>query len=830
MPRIRLSPSASITPTEAGVLLRSDLGTFQLDGRDVQLFITSIVPLLDGSHDREALADALRNYSRQSVMALLSLLEQQGIVETVPESPQTPHQQRWRGQEEFFQKWTDHPEQIVRILSEARVLVVGLEPWGVVAASELAASGVGTLHLLDAGKITHDDLLASRIWGDRELGLPRSQALTEYLAETFPWCRTTAGPISISPGNSLALDDSEWDLIIGATVADDLLLLQSLARFAHNSGVRSLIGNLEGLSAVVGPAVVPGKTACWNCARLRQLANSTYPQEAHTLQASLLTERAKPRTRTYLAPMGPMLGHLLALQALQLISEYTPSKLVGRLLVQNLVTLETTYHTVTRMPWCEVCGGASGITNNTSPRDPDSKNTKNGGENNSKNGSENGGDHVARRRLNEITDPGELRESLAGLVDERTGVVKYLLVEIPDAMEPELPVTSSAVLGTYTEGKYLPDGPELGSGKGLSVNEAMLSAAGEAIERYSAARYRKSNMRRSSFNNLQEDALDPRRLCLYDEAQYAEPDFPFVPFDPDSAIDWTRGYWIDSGEPVWLPALPTYFNYHVPPGEYFCQVTSNGLAAGAHPEDAARRAIFELLERDAFMLTWLCQRPGQRVLLDNMIDADVREVARQLTEHGVAVELYLVDAELPIYTILSLALGDGKNWPAVAVALAAHSNPVTAARKSLLELGHVTPYVRRMMLDGQYTIPTRPEDVRTLTDHALYYTSPDRVSLLDFLRFGGGTPVSLAELEKPQDNSLVVWGKKLAATGVRVAVVDVTSPDLLGSAFRVARAFGIDAQPIDFGFKLRRLGNPRLKTLLAKGPNSSFNPHPHPVA
>ena len=32
--RVRLSPSAGITPTGAGVILRSDLGTFQVAGPD----------------------------------------------------------------------------------------------------------------------------------------------------------------------------------------------------------------------------------------------------------------------------------------------------------------------------------------------------------------------------------------------------------------------------------------------------------------------------------------------------------------------------------------------------------------------------------------------------------------------------------------------------------------------------------------------------------------------------------------------------------------------------------------------------------------------------
>ena len=104
-------------------------------------------------------------------------------------------------------------------------------------------------------------------------------------------------------------------------------------------------------------------------------------------------------------------------------------------------------------------------------------------------------------------------------------------------------------------------------------------------------------------------------LALYEDSQYALPDFPYARFEPTQPIHWTRGNWLDTGEPVWVPALPTYFNFHPPRHELCCQVSSNGLAAGVDLADAALRATLELVERDAFMLTALSpareeNRPG----------------------------------------------------------------------------------------------------------------------------------------------------------------------------------------------------------------------------
>ena len=809
MPRIRLSATASVIHTDGGILLRSDLGTFQIGGPDAHIFVSALVPLLDGSRDKEAIIASLAQFSRQSIVALLDLLDKHGLVETLEE----PQEEPWQAQTAFFRKWTNNPEELTRRLRSARVLIVGLEPWGAVAASEIVASGIGALHLLDDGHVRQNDLVLTRAWSNRQLGRPRGEALVEALAEVAPECRVTAGVLSRGGDSQIALEDTNWDLIICSLGGDELLLLRSLAQFAHVNSVPSLFGYIDGLDAIVGPFVIPGQTACWNCSRLRQLANVDHPETLHGLHASLLLKRPRPRLRTYLAPMAALAGHLLALEGLKIVSQYTPSLLAGRLLVQNLVTFETTVHTVIRLPWCDICGGATvgGVPPGGSALCLHDKAA--GGE-------------LGRGPLEDVTDPGELRQLLAGWVDSRTGIIRHLVLGTPEAIEPELPVTCSAVLGSYTEGTYSPCEPAIGSGKGFTPMEAMIGAAGEALERYSAARCRKADLHRSALNGLEGDVLDPRSLCLYDDAQYAQPSFPFARFDPDGTIEWVKGVWLDTRTPVWMPALLTYYCTPARPEERFCQVTSSGLAAGATLGDAALRALLELVERDAFMITWLAQRPGRKLVLDDSLDSGPHEVVRQLQERGVGVELFFLDVGLGVPTVLCLGLGDGKWWPAVIVGVATHMSPRTAVLKAILELGHTGPSVRRLMSDGECLIPREPEEVCSITDHALYYARADRARAVDFLRTSGDTPLVLSELAEPDDLSLIACVERMSAAGVRVAIADVTSPDVANSPFRVVRALGTHMQPIDFGFNLRRLANPRLKAMLVKG----LNPHPHPMA
>jgi ribosomal protein S12 methylthiotransferase accessory factor len=227
------------------------------------------------------------------------------------------------------------------------------------------------------------------------------------------------------------------------------------------------------------------------------------------------------------------------------------------------------------------------------------------------------------------------------------------------------------------------------------------------------------------------------------------------------------------------------------------------------------------------MITWLAMLAGRAVSPDISLGQGHLEIIRQFKTLGVAVEVYLLDSGLPFSVAVCLALGDGRSWPAATVALGAGLGPRTAVQKSLSEQGHVGPYVSRLMQERSRPIPERPDEVRTLVDHALYYVPRERVEILDFLRAARNEPVACRDLAPTEeDSSLERLAELMAPTGLRVAFVDVTSPDTRLSPFRVVRALGEGFQSIDFGFALRRLANPRMKNFLHHG----VNPHPHPLA
>jgi ribosomal protein S12 methylthiotransferase accessory factor len=252
-----------------------------------------------------------------------------------------------------------------------------------------------------------------------------------------------------------------------------------------------------------------------------------------------------------------------------------------------------------------------------------------------------------------------------------------------------------------------------------------------------------------------------------------------------------------------------FLSLTIEPGHLICQGTSNGLAASTSFEDAALRATLELVERDAMLTAWLSGTPGARVRLDGL-DPALVAVLEGVESLGGAVEVYALPTAAAGTVVLCLALGDGEAWPGVTIGLAAALDPATALRKAILELGQTGPYLRRLLRTGAIEVPPDPESVTTMLDHAAYYFPQERAAAFDFLR-------------SDEETGLPDATPSLAEAALRVAVVDVTAPDVALGPFRVARALSPDLQPLSYGYGLDR------EPVARAGKPATEPPPVHPV-
>jgi hypothetical protein len=129
-----------------------------------------------------------------------------------------------------------------------------------------------------------------------------------------------------------------------------------------------------------------------------------------------------------------------------------------------------------------------------------------------------------------------------------------------------------------------------------------------------------------------------------------------------------------------------------------------------------------------------------------------------------------------------------------------------------------------MMTSGRWPIPHSARAVREMQQHASYYFPVDRAKRFSRLR-STSEAVRLSELPRVNPpKRLQHCASALARSGIRVAVVDVTSPDIELGPFRVVRAVSADLQPISFGYRMERRPVARLSAGQAKQRRTDIQP------
>lgn len=428
-------------------------------------------------------------------------------------------------------------------------------------------------------------------------------------------------------------------------------------------------------------------------------------------------------------------------------------------------------------------------------------------------------------------------------MSRRTGIIREFREIAKDVSEPRRPYIFRAELANHRFLERETAERRTCSGKGLTVDEARASALGEAVERYSGASWDPAGIRYARRSALDRPSLDPRRLVLYLPGQY--PSLPYAPYDGTNVLGWVPARSLMTGEDVLAPALAVYMSYEVRrPDEFICPITSNGLAAGASLLEAVLAATYEILERDAFLITWLNRLPCRRVDPWRHPDEEIVDLCEAYRRRRVEMELYRVPTDHPACVFAALGVeAPGGDGPAVVVGLGADLDPDRAARKAILEVGQVRPALRRRLRQPETRrrlgeLAADPRRVTDLEDHDLLYASHASLPALDFIRAPAAGPEmwapSAASTAPERLHALV---DHLRAQGQDLLYVDLTPPDMRALGLWTARAIVPGFQPIDFGWLERRLAGERLYELPRKlGFSASpttpeqLNAYPHPIA
>jgi ribosomal protein S12 methylthiotransferase accessory factor len=386
---------------------------------------------------------------------------------------------------------------------------------------------------------------------------------------------------------------------------------------------------------------------------------------------------------------------------------------------------------------------------------------------------------------------------------------------------------------------------EVTGGRSHSYADSELTAILEGLERYCGfAPRRKRTVVFDSYSRLHTTALDPYKVGFHAKEMFEQPDFPFTPFDPDSPIEWVWGYSFLQQRPILVPGLLAYYSQGY--GGGFAYEISNGCAIGGSLEEAILHGIFEVIERDSFLMTWYARLRVPRLEHRSSGDRELSLMFHRLTAvTGYQVYLYNTTMENGIPSIWALAKGGSEHRVNLICAAGAHLDPIRAAKSALFELAGMIPTAEQRWRERSEEAKSMFEDsflVQQMEDHSLLYSLPQAEERLQFLlddrrsvhTFDEAFPSMSAHEDLTDDLKQVI--QVFRGLQMDIIVIDQSSSETLRNGLRCVKVLIPGMLPMTFGHHLRRVTGldrilevpMKLRYVDRRLTLEELNPYPHP--
>ncbi|WP_254278820.1 YcaO-like family protein [Haloarcula marina] len=358
-----------------------------------------------------------------------------------------------------------------------------------------------------------------------------------------------------------------------------------------------------------------------------------------------------------------------------------------------------------------------------------------------------------------------LSRAEAGL-DDRLGVVR----NVGEAESFPAPYYLASL--TDTSGFSDVTAPQQAAGVADDWDAAFMKALGESYERYAAGTYRASTMTTGTADNV-ESALDPASFVAPEDATW----------DAETDLAWVPAENLATGETRQTPAETVVYP---PPTRSIRPAVTTGLGLGSTERDALLSGLYEVVERDAAMLSWYSTYDPLEVVVEEADAFDVLRRRARSENLDVTALLLTQDIDVPVVAVAV----QRDEWPAFALGSSARLDPVDAAVGALEEAVQNWMELRGM---GQAEATDADGAIgRYAGDPAAARSLTESETAVPLSSVGPETPPTGAdELEELVD--------RVTDAGLRPYASRLTTPDLDGMGFEAVRALCPTAQPLFFG-------------------------------
>jgi ribosomal protein S12 methylthiotransferase accessory factor len=284
-------------------------------------------------------------------------------------------------------------------------------------------------------------------------------------------------------------------------------------------------------------------------------------------------------------------------------------------------------------------------------------------------------------------------------------------------------------------------------GKGATSGQAIAGALGEAAERLLSMlhyQHAQPELVLATFDELQQQgvaAIDPSALSPFAPQQYEQPRFRWRPFTRQTPVRWIAGQRLLTGERVMTPAQFVFLWYEHARGETpIGYPTTGGLAFHTDRRRAILHGLYEVVERDAINVSWMCRIPPSRVEIDtSTFLRDHCGLERRMSSafvSNVSVFLNSLDVPIPVFTVI--AFDDARDALTMLAGGGAWSTKERALTQALFEAGQCRSVLKTLEHEADRKIqPGSASDAMSdFLDGTVFYGYRDNRPLLEWYMSG----------------------------------------------------------------------------------------------
>lgn len=397
---------------------------------------------------------------------------------------------------------------------------------------------------------------------------------------------------------------------------------------------------------------------------------------------------------------------------------------------------------------------------------------------------------------------------------------------------------------TYSKFKFDKNKHHSSGGHGVSFfsqEEALIKCFAETIERYCSYYYSSDFSKiKCSYEDLKErgrNALDPLKLQKFTQNDLKKISFKDFRINSDSIFNWTIYKELESGKRILIPAQTTYLSYFSHKEnlkeKIIFPVITTGAASGWDTKRSILNGMYEIIERDSFMIFYLNRLPAPKINLRKIDDPRIKKMLNIFQRYNLEIVCLDLTTDLKIFSTAAVLIDKTGIGKAVSVGLKSNVNPIKAIIGAIEEALHTRTWYRKIKNRTNYTVDYLLKHP-THESRGRLWTPVESINKLDFwLKGNSYTKLKMTTNSTTLAKEFNIVKKHILDKGYQIYYKDITLPQFRKYDFYTTMVIIPDLQPFYLDDNRKYLEGKRLKEVPFKlgyniDPNHKLNTFPHP--